>query len=409
MGGGAEQRPYDVIVFGATSFVGQILCEVLSKRLESSLVRWAIAGRNQEKLDAVAQRLGLEVPRIVADAHDADQLRELVASTNLVVSTVGPYAVHGSLLVELAADCSTDYCDLTGEPQWMQRMIDAHHDTAVRRGARLIHACGFDSIPSDLGVLFTQKAAEERFGQPCSQISMRVKALKGAASGGTMASILNLIEEASHDSNARRILANPYALAPEGLREGVKQPQVLAPIRDEASGQWIAPFVMATVNTRIVHRSHALLGRPWGEDFLYDEAMLTGSGPAGFARASALAAGLAGFAGAASVGPLRKVLGDRVVPQPGEGPSEQAQERGFYDLRFYGTTAAGDTITTKVTGDRDPGYGSTAKMLAEAALVLLKTDPADLPGGFWTPTTAFGDRLTEQLQAHAGLAFTILD
>lgn len=409
MGGGTEQRPFDVIVFGATSFVGQILTEVLSKRLGSSLVRWAIAGRSQEKLDAVSQRLGLTVPSIVADAHDTEKLRELVESANLVLSTVGPYAVHGSLLVELAAECGTDYCDLSGEPQWMQRMIDAHHGAAVRSGARLIHACGFDSIPSDLGVLFTQRVAEEQFGQPCSQISMRVKAMKGSASGGTMASILNLIDEASHDSDARRILANPYALAPEGMREGVKQPQVLAPIRDEASNQWIAPFVMATVNTRIVHRTHALLGRPWGEDFLYDEAILTGSGPGGFARASALAAGLAGFAGAASLGPLRKLLGDRVVPQPGDGPSPDAQERGFFDLRFYGTTTGGDTITTKVTGDRDPGYGSTAKMLAEAALALLKSDPADLPGGFWTPTTAFGDHLIEQLASHAGLVFAVLD
>ena len=402
-------RAWDFIVFGATSFVGQLTCEYLDDRLADSQCRWAIAGRNSAKLENLRQRLTSPVEVIVADANDWESLDAMVRQTAVVVSTVGPYALHGSLLVEAAVHAGTDYCDLTGEPQWMQRMIDTHGDAATNSGARIVHACGFDSIPSDLGVAFVQEAAQRRFGDSCAQISMRVKALKGGVSGGTVASMLNLIEEAANDVEARRLLTNPYALAPAGMREGVPQPNVLVPIRDEASASWIAPFVMATVNTRIVHRSHALRGRPWGDDFLYDEATMTGAGPTGLARAAAISGGIGGFAAVSSLGPSRRVLERHVLPKPGEGPSSEAQTQGYFDLRFFGTTAGGETLTAKVTGDRDPGYGSTAKMLGEATLCLAKADPAELPGGFWTPATAFGAELIEQLQAHAGMQFAILD
>lgn len=404
------ERPYDLVVFGATSFVGQILCAVLHERhgFDSDL-RWAIAGRNPEKLADVAARLDLNVDHIVADAADELALAALAESTRVIVSTVGPYALHGSLLVAAAVTAGTDYCDLTGEPHWMQSMIDAHHEGAALSGARIVHACGFDSIPSDLGVFFTQAQAQELLGEPCTQINMRVKALKGAASGGTVASMLNIVEEASNDPSLRRVLTNPYALAPAGMRTGVRQPNVTLPMRDEASERWVAPFVMAAVNTRVVHRSHALRGRPWGDDFLYDEAMLTGSGPLGALRAGAVSGGLGGLMGAISVGPVRKILADKVLPKPGEGPSPEAQEAGFFDIRFYGTTASGARITTKVTGDRDPGYGSTAKMLAEAAIMLLGLDPADVPGGFWTPSTAFGEPFIQELVDHAGLTFGVID
>ena len=401
------ERQYDIVLFGATSFVGEIVAERLLERAGSQ--RIAFAARNQSKLDALKARLSVDVPTLVADAHDEESLREMVCSTRLVVSTVGPYALHGSTLVEFAAASGTDYCDLTGEPQWMQRMIDMHGSTAENTGARLVPACGFDAIPSDVGVLYTQRQALERFGAPCSQISMRVKALKGGASGGTIASMMNIFEEASTDPDVRRVLANPYSLAPTGLREGISQHELRGPMQDEATGSWIAPFVMAPVNTRVVHRSHALLGRPWGEDFLYDEATIAGQGPTGLARATALSAGLAGLSSAARVNKLRGVLADRVLPKPGDGPDQQKRDAGYFTLHFYGTTSAGDTITTAVSGDRDPGYGSTAKMLTEAALLLADLDPADVPGGFWTPATALSERLIERLSSHAGVAFATLD
>jgi short subunit dehydrogenase-like uncharacterized protein len=404
------ERTHDLVVFGATSFVGQILCRYLNERHGSrGDLNWAIAGRNPDKLDRVADELGLTVDQIVADADDPEALASLAKSTRVIVSTVGPYAKYGSMLVAAAVASGTDYCDLTAEPHWMRQMIDEHHEQAARTGSRIVHSCGFDSIPSDLGVLFTQKSALELLGESCTQISMRVKAMKGAASGGTVATMLNILEETSADPSLRRILTNPYALAPAGMRTGVRQPNVILPAKDEVSGRWVAPFVMASVNTRIVHRSHALKGRPWGENFLYDEATMTGSGPLGGLKAGVISGGLGGFIGAAAISPVRKALAATVLPKPGEGPSPEAQESGFYDLRFFGETPSGAAIHTRVTGDRDPGYGSTAKMLGESAVALLELDPADVPGGFWTPSTAFGESLIERLVEHAGLTFEIID
>ncbi len=402
-----KKRTYDLVVFGATSFVGEILSRYLAERLGSDGdVRWAIAGRSAEKLDAVAESTGASVPRIIADAADLDAMAELAASTAVVVSTVGPYALHGSPLVEAAAGAGTHYCDLTGEPQWIQRMIDAHSDAAEASGARIVHSCGFDSIPSDLGVWFTQQQAMERFGAPCTSIAMRVKAMKGGASGGTIASGLNVMEEMSADPSLRKVLANPYALAPADMRRGPRQPNVTLPKLDDVSGAWVAPFVMASINTRIVQRSHALLGRPWGDDFTYDEAMIMGDGPVGAVKAAALVGGLGGFMGLAAIGPVRSLLQKYVLPKPGTGPSPEAQEAGFFDIRFFGRTDDDEAIETRVTGDADPGYGSTAKMLGETAIALVEGAG---PGGFLTPSTAFGDDLIERLRARAGLTFDVVD
>jgi short subunit dehydrogenase-like uncharacterized protein len=403
-----SDRELDLVVFGATSFVGRILTARLVERIGTDGdVNWAIAARNADKLAAVASETGADVEQIVADAGDAEAMAGLAARTAVVASTVGPYALYGSPLVAAVADAGTDYCDLTGEPQWMRAMIDAHHDRAVASGARIVHACGFDSVPSDLGVWFTQQRAIERFGQPCRSIALRVKGASGGASGGTIASGLNLVEEARRDPALRKLLGNPYALAPEGLRTGPRQPNVTTPQRDAASGSWVAPFIMAATNTRVVQRTHALLGRPWGDDFTYDEAMMVGGGPVGAAKAAMVSGGMAALAGAALFGPSRKLM-NRFLPQPGEGPSPEQQERGYFDLRLYGRTGDGDTITTKVTGDRDPGYGSTAKMLAESALAFLDLDRSDVGGGFWTPATAFGDMLVDRLVDHAGLTFDVI-
>jgi len=405
-----SDRRLDIVVFGATSFVGQILCAYLANRHGTAGdIRWAIAGRNADKLDAAAIDTGADVEQIVADASDAEAMATMAAETHVVISTVGPYALYGSELVQACAAAGTDYCDLTGEPQWMQRMIDAHGQAAQDSGARIVHTCGFDSIPSDLGVWYTQQQAIERFGSHCSKIAMRVKAMKGGASGGTIASAMNVMDEVSKDPALRKVLANPYALAPADMRTGPKQPNVTIPTNKDASGGWVAPFVMASVNTRVVQRSHALLGRPWGDDFLYDEAMMMGDGPVGAAKAAAMTGGLGGFMAAASVGPIRNLLNNYVLPKPGTGPTSDEQQAGFYDLRFFGETADGEKIVTKVTGDADPGYGSTAKMLGEAAIALLELDRGEVAGGFHTPTSAFGDDLITRLVEHAGLTFSIVD
>ncbi|MBT7430357.1 MAG: saccharopine dehydrogenase, partial [Ilumatobacter sp.] len=363
----AKRIKHDIVIFGATSFVGQILCKYMVDRhgVDGESINWAIAGRNAQKLEAVVESTGADVPRIVADAGDADAIAALCASTKLVVSTVGPYALYGSKLVAAVAEAGIDYCDLTGEPQWMQRMIDRYQDRATETGARIVHACGFDSIPSDLGVWYTQQEAIDQLGEPCVSISMGVKAMKGGASGGTVASMMNMMEEVSADPSLRHVLGNPYAIAPKGDRTGPDQPNVTLPQYDDGLDSWLAPFVMAATNTRVVFRTHALLDHQWGDDFTYGEAMMMGEGLGGRAKAMSLSGAMGGLMGAAAVGPMRKMMG-RFLPEPGEGPSPDAQEQGFFDIRFHGTTASGAEIMTKVTGDRDPGYGSTSKMLGES-------------------------------------------
>ena len=407
MSAGPPAKPFDLVVYGATSFVGQILCRYLVDRhgIDGDL-RWAIAGRNTRKLDDVAAATGADVPRLVADADDAEGVAAMVEQTSVVVSTVGPYALHGSKLVAAVVDAGVDYCDLTGEPQWMQRMIDQHQDRAVETGARVVHACGFDSVPSDLGVWFTQREAIARLGTPCTSIRMGVKAASGGFSGGTAASMMNLFDEAATDARTRDVLANPYALAPAGQRHGADQPNVTWPEYDADLESWTATFVMAAANTRVVLRSHALLGQPWGADFTYGESLMTGDGTVGRAKALAVSGTMASVMGAASFGPMRSLLG-RALPKPGSGPSPAKQQAGYYDLRFAGVTADGGHIRTTVTGDADPGYGSTSKMLGEAAMTLLDRSADDVGGGFWTPATALGDRYLERLVAHAGLTFDV--
>ncbi len=400
-------RTYDVVVYGATSFVGQILCKYLVGRHGTDGdLRWAIAGRSASKLDEVARSTGADVPRIVADAADRAALDEMAASTQVVVSTVGPYALYGSELVAAVVEAGGDYCDLTGEVQWMRRMIDEHQARAEETGARIVHTCGFDSIPSDLGTWFTQQRAIEQFDEPCVEVRMAVKGAKGGVSGGTAASGMQMFEEMSDDPELRKVVGDAYVLAPVDMRQGPKQPGMGRPTRDDRFESWVAPFVMAPTNSAVVLRSHALLGQPWGREFTYGETMMTGDGLSGGVAAWGMTAGLAVFAGAASFGPTRNLLG-KVIPKPGNGPSEAKQQAGYFDLRFVGRTASGQEIRTKVTGDADPGYGSTAKMLGESAVAFLDLDPAELGGGFWTPASAFGDALIERLEAHAGVRFDV--
>ena len=404
---------FDVLVYGATSFVGQILCRYLTERTAGGArLRWAMAGRSAGKLEEVRRSLGeaaAHIPLQVADAADEQALRALVASTRVIVSTVGPYALHGEPLVRACVEAGVDYCDLTGEVQWIRRMIERYEDLARRNGARIVHCCGFDSIPSDLGVHFLQQQSLQAFGEPCEEVNMRVRAMRGGFSGGTAASLLNVAREVSANPALRKELANPYSLCQLGVAaEGlvpVRQRATRLFARDSAAGGWISPFIMAAINTRIVHRSNALPAGRYSRAFRYDEAVSTGRGLRGCLTAVGAGMGLSVFMLASALGPTRAVL-QRFLPAPGEGPSPAAQARGFFDLRFFGRTASGRSVRVKVTGDRDPGYGSTAKMLGEAAMCLAFDVPRDtVAGGFWTPATIFGDRLVARLEAHAGLRF----
>ena len=412
---------FDVVVFGATSFVGQILCGYLlqefgsAKRPGARKLKWAIAGRSQSKLAGLRSSLGPNangIEIIVADAADEKALEKLCASTRVVVSTVGPYALYGEPLVRVCTRLGTDYCDLTGEAPWMRRMIEKYEDDARKSGARIVHCCGFDSIPSDLGVRFLQEQSLSHYGEYCPAIKMRVKAMRGAASGGTVASMVNMVREARHDAALRRELANPYSLCPPEKNAATTRPRqtnITVPTYDADFAAWCAPFVMAAINVRVVLRSNALLKNAYGDKFRYDEAMLTGRGISGRAKALCITAGLAGFVAAAAVAPTRWLMEKVVLPAPGEGPSPDEQKNGFFDLRFVGRTEGGRELRVKVTGDRDPGYGSTGKMLGEAAACLaLDISKDDVSGGFWTPSTALGANLQERLEAHAGVKFEVI-
>ena len=398
-------KKFDIIVYGATSFVGQIITRYMHTQFADGSIVWAIAGRSRTKLQQVSDTIGLSgIEMIVADSADEGSLRQMCAQTKVVMSTVGPYALYGELLVRVCATMGTDYCDLTGEPQWIRKMQLRHEADAVKSGARIVHCCGFDSIPSDLGVHFLQRNALEQFGQTCDRINMRVANMKGGASGGTIASMINMVKEAVSDADLRLELKDPYSLCPPDHSFFVQQPDVKIAY-DNVYGCWIAPFVMAGINTRIVHRSNALSHNSYGAEFTYEEAVATGQDAKGKRMARATSWGVNALMIGLAVPPIRWLLENFVLPKPGEGPTEKAQLEGGFGIVFLGSTAQGKTIRCRVTGDRDPGYGSTAKMLSQAAACLAKDVPDTVAGGFWTPATILGDRLIDRLKAHAGLTF----
>jgi short subunit dehydrogenase-like uncharacterized protein len=385
---------FDIIVYGATGFTGQLVAEYFGAHyIGKSDPKWAMAGRSLEKLASVRDAIGApaDTPLIVADAGDPASLKAMVDQTQLVVSTVGPYQLYGSELVAACAATGTDYLDLCGEPVWMRQMIDAHEATAKSSGARIVFSCGFDSLPFELGVFFCQETAKKVLGAPVSRVKGRVRNMKGTFSGGTAASIKATFAAAAKDLSLVAMLKNPFVLTP-GF-EGPKQPPGNKPLFDQDLDAWTAPFVMATINTRSVHRSNLLMGFPYGRDFVYDEMVLTGPGEKGEANAKLVVAANAQMGGAGG-------------PKPGEGPSKAERENGLYDLLFVGLAPDGRQVRVAVRGDRDPGYGSTSKMIGECAVCLLRDTPEVLPG-IWTPGAAMGNRLIKRLVDHAGLAFEV--
>ncbi|ABX33184.1 Saccharopine dehydrogenase [Delftia acidovorans SPH-1] len=386
-------KPFDLVVHGATGFTGRLVVEYLLRRYPAgSGLRWAMGGRNAAKLAAVRDELGApaDTPLVVTDTGIPASLQALMEQTRLVLTTVGPYQLYGNELVAACASAGVDYVDLCGEPAWMRQMIDAHEAAARASGARIVFSCGFDSIPFDLGVFMLQREMQARFGQPAQRVRGRVRKMKGTFSGGTAASLKATMAAAAAQPGVLELLRNPFSLTP-GF-EGPRQPSGSKPMVDEVLGLWVAPFVMAAINTRNVHRSNFLLGHAYGADFVYDEMMVTGAGEKGEALANAVAAD--------------KSLGADDGPKPGEGPSREERESGFYDVLFIGTDAAGHSLRVGVKGDRDPGYGSTSKMITEAAVCLLQDAP-DTPGGIWTTAPAMGNALIARLKANAGLSFTV--
>lgn len=402
---------YDIILFGATSFVGDILTGYMMQQdPHSQSIKWAIAGRSESKINALKERHQAQsIPHVIADADNVQQLEAMVKQTKVVVSTVGPYALYGEPLVKACVEYGVDYCDLTGEVQWYKRMVDKYETTAKQKGARIVHCSGFDSLPSDLGVYFLQQQAQAQFGEPCTEVKLGVAKLKGGASGGTVASMVNIAKEAAKDPALRKELQNPYSICPSGHGFTKRQTNISGAVYDEDFEQWLGPFVMAAINTRVVHRSNALSHNAYGNEFAYSEAMLMGRGGKGKSRARNMGLGLGAFMILAAIGPTRWILEKFVLPKPGEGPSPEEQLKGGFEYRFVGKTESGKKLTVVVTGDRDPGYGSTAKMLGQAAICLSNIPKEAKSGGFWTPATIYQDDLISRLQAHSGITFEVVN
>ena len=387
-------RQFDIVVYGATGFTGQLVAEYLATHYrDNKQLRWAMAGRSLDKLKSVREAIGAppDTPLIVADAADPASLKAMIDQTRSVITTVGPYLLYGNELIAACAASGTDYFDLCGEVPWMRRMIDAHLATAQKSGARIMFSCGYDSIPFELGTFFVQEEARRVFGAAAPRVKGRVRQMRGTFSGGTAASGRAIFEAASKDPGLLALLRDPFALTPDFT--GPKQPPGNKPIYDEDLQSWLTPFFMANINTRNVHRSNMLLGFAYGREFVYDEMQMTGPGEEGEALARKIVA-------------ANNRMATQAGPKPGEGPSKEERENGMYDLLFVAIAPDGRQVRAAVKGDRDPGYGSTSKMIAECAVCLLR-DAADVPAGIWTPGAAMQHRLIKRLQDHAGLTFSV--
>jgi short subunit dehydrogenase-like uncharacterized protein len=385
---------FDIVVYGATGFTGQLVAEYLATHYRNDKeLKWAMAGRSLDKLKSVRDATGApkDTPLIAADASDVGSLKAMVDQTKLVISTVGPYQFYGNELVEICAASGTDYVDLCGEPVWMRQMIDKHEAAAKASGARIVFSCGFDSVPFELGAFFVQKEAKRVFGAPAARVKGRVRDMRGTLSGGTAASAKATFDAVAKDLSLVAVLNDPFALTP-GFA-GAKQPRGNKIVYEEDLGSWAAPFMMALINTRNVHRSNMLMGFPYGREFVYDEMALTGPGEKGEANAKRVM-----MANTEKTGPNAR--------KPGEGPSKEERENGLYDLLYVAIASDGRQVRASVKGDRDPGYGSTSKMVSECAICLLRDAPEVAPG-FWTPGAAMSDRLIKRLVDHAGLAFQV--
>ncbi len=409
-------RTYDLVVWGATGVAGRLVAEYLTEQYTSDDLSLALGGRDETRLRQleaalVADHPGWDaLPIVIGDATEPESLRPLAEDTRVVCTTVGPYTTYGTPLVEACISAGTEYCDLTGEVNWVREMIDRYHDDAVDAGVRIVHSCGFDSIPADLATLLVQSFAIDEFETPCDLVWIYLEDGRGGVSGGTMSSVMEVFRAASTDPVARQVLRNPYSLAPQGERDGVDPGVQSLPRYDPLRGVWTAPSPMAVVNERVIRRSNALLEYPWGREFECTEVVPVGSGPVGLVGASAISAGLGLATGVLAVGPMREALRRYAFPDPGEGPTRAEIENGHFTVRVLGRGTATDgpfVVESRISADRDPGYGATAKMLGEAAMCLV-CDRIDSPleGGILTPAAAIGEPLADGLR-RAGLVVEV--
>ena len=395
---------FDIVIWGASSFTGKLVTEYFFKKFGSNKIKWAIAGRNKEKLENIRLEVAdKKIPILIADSFDKKSLSLIVEKTKVICSTVGPYSLYGSLLVELCVKYSTNYCDITGEVHWIRSLIDRFHEDAKTKKIKIVNSCGFDSVPSDMGVYFIQSELS-KLNLHAQEIKMRVAGIRGGISGGTYKSLNNLLKEAYKDKDVFRVLKNPYGLNPIDKMEGDDKKDLKKIMFDDISGSWIYPFLMAGINTKIVRRSNALSNFHYGKGFIYEEAMIAGKGPKGLIKAVITLLPLA----IVSINPnsFVKKFVDYFMPKPGEGPGIKNREQGFYNLRFYIKLKDNSIVLAKVIGDSDPGYGSTSKILAESALCLAFDD---LPSnyGVVTPSHSMGDKLLKRLRENAGLSFEL--
>jgi short subunit dehydrogenase-like uncharacterized protein len=411
-----ESRRYDLVVWGATGFAGRLVAKYLTERYAPDDVSVAIGGRDRDRLEEFGDELtdrgdGWDaIPVVVGDATEPDTLRGIAKETDVVCTTVGPYTRYGTPMVDACVEVGTDYCDLTGEVNWIREMVDLYHDDAVDSGARIVHSCGFDSVPADLGTLMVQSFATEEYATACDSVRVYLEESSGGASGGTLASAAELFKAASEDPTARRTVRNPYSLAPPGERDGSDPGEQTGAKKDTIRSVWTAPSPMAVVNERVIRRTNALLEYPWGREFRCTEVVPTGTGVRGAVTATAIAGGLGAGKFAMSLDPIRSGLQRFVFPDPGEGPTRDEIENGYFTVRVLGrgrTDGGKFTVEAVIGGDLDPGYGSTARMLGEAAMSLVKGDvESPLSGGVLTPASGIGQPLGDRI-SDAGMTVEV--
>ena len=383
---------FDFVIFGASGFTGRLVVEyAFEKYPPSSGFSWAIAGRSKDKLLTLKNKLNLpeEIEILEVDSNDQSSINNMVNKTKIVLTTVGPYQLYGEKIVRTCASSGTDYLDLCGEPGWMHKIISECSDDAKKSGSRIIFSCGFDSIPFDLGVLFVQEEAKSKFGAYASKVRGRVRVMDGEFSGGTAASLSATMAALKTNPELFNVLTNPFALC-EGF-QGVQQEDDSKPKHDEELGVWVAPFFMAPINTKNIHRSNVLMNHKYGKSFQYNEMWIAGEGEEGKAAAEFIS--------------KSNPIGGKDGPKPGEGPNKEEREKGSYDLLFC-ADIDDMAIKASVVGDMDPGYGSTSKMIVESTICLLK-DVKNTEGGIYTPASLFGLKLAERLEQNAGITFKI--
>ena len=398
------QKKLDLVIWGATGFTGKLVCEYITNSYKSKDLNWTIAGRNEEKLLKLKNRLNIKNSILIGNSNDKSSLEKICGKTKVICSTVGPYALYGTNLIHACIKMKTNYCDISGETQWIRKIIDTFHEKAKKQKIKIVNSCGFDSIPSDMGVYFCQSNYYKENGEYANEINMRVAGTRGGFSGGTYNSLTNVIHEASLNKSVRKILNNPYGLNPINEQSGPDKKDLKSVEYDNEAKSWIAPFVMAGINTKIVRRSNALLNYKYGNSFLYSEAVLVGNGILGKIK---------GYLSLIPIlmviqkkGSVIKKIVDLFVPKAGEGPSKKQRENGFFSLKFFFGNNR-QRYLAKVTGDMDPGYGSTSKMLAECAICLALDDTLNENYGVITPSVAFEENILERLQNNAGLEFSM--